>query len=92
MQTRVRRLHTKTADGETSIVLEISGPQGGGDRANLNAWLGQRASVSARSVSTGRSSASAQSKCSTDSATAASGSGHASVRGAGSELEMGERD
>lgn len=85
MQTRVRSLHTRTADGETSIVLEMSHAEGGPGRANLNAWLSKRASVNVRSAGASRSSASSQSKCGTDNANASS-TGRASVQGATSEM------
>jgi hypothetical protein len=91
VQTRVRRLRTKTADGEMSIVLETSRAESGPDRANLNAWLSQRASVTVRSVGPGRSCASSRSECGGGSAAATSGSAHASVQGAASDLETGER-
>lgn len=89
MPTRIRRLHTKTTDGEKTITLEMSRADDVADRANLNTWLSQRARVTVRSVGTSRSSAS--SRCSTAGATT-TGSGRASIKDAVSDLEMSDED
>jgi hypothetical protein len=69
---KTRCKHIETRNGEGLIELDISGAReihrahGSGDRANLNAWLKQTVRTYAKCSGGEHSSASSQSKCSTD--------------------------
>lgn len=90
MQTRTRKLHVKTGDGEASIELNISRLEGGVDRANLNAWLSQSVRTNVTCAGSGRSSSSSQSKCGVEGASA---TGRVKAPGAtgGIRLDMSEK-
>jgi hypothetical protein len=96
-------------DLDLSREREIYRARGSGDRANLNAWLKQTVSANlndfswlkqtvrayAKSSGTEHSSASSQSKCSTNTAATMQTTGHASVqsqRGRTEKLDMHEGD
>lgn len=85
VQTRFRRLHIETHDEFTK--LDILGERvnreerGPSDRTNLNAWLHQAVTASARHLGTGCSSASSQSRCSMNPAGTARWQGSAQATG-----------
>jgi hypothetical protein len=101
VKTRFKSLHIETRNGDGSIELDIAGAReihkahGSGDRANLNAWLKQTVRTYAKSSDSEHSSASSQSKCSTDTAATMRTTGHASAqsqRGRTEKLNVHEGD
>jgi hypothetical protein len=91
VKTRLKRLHIETHDGDGSIELDVSTEReiyrarGSSDRANLNAWLKQTVRAYAKSSGIEHSSASSQSKYSTNTTATMCTTAHASAQSQGGE-------